>query len=122
MSKFSKHLLITLFITAICTFSVPTLTIASNNATAPRRTIMLGTLMSISNPCTTDPCLPGIIMAITNRRSPIYLLTIDGGWIWNGSFEWKGIHFDEHDFVLLIGEENYDEIEIKHIIKLWERR
>ena len=122
MNKFSKYLVIALSIIATCTFNIPTLTFASDNATEPHKTIMLGTLMNLPNPCTTDPCLPGIIMAITNRRSPIYLLTIDGGWIWSGSFEWKGIHFDEQDFVLLIGEKNYDEIEIKHIIKLWERR
>jgi len=118
MSKFSKCLVITLFVTAVCTSGA----FATDNATAPRITIMLGTLTSDANPCTTDPCLPGIIMEITRLRGPTYILTINGNWIWESFFEWNGIRFDEKDVVLLIGEKNYNEVEIKYIFKLWKKR
>jgi hypothetical protein len=41
----------------------------------------------LPNPCTTDPCLPGTLAAIT-EQSIRYYITIDGQWITSPDYDW----------------------------------
>ena len=34
----------------------------------------------VPNPCTTDPCLPGMVAAVTDLGGTRYIITIGGGW------------------------------------------
>lgn len=48
----------------------------------------------VANPCTTDPCLPGVVAAV-EQYGETYVISIDGHWVdstydWETNFDFKG--------------------------------
>jgi hypothetical protein len=50
-------------------------------------TTVVGEYLLVGNPCTTDPCLPGMVYAV-GAEGRHYYLTVEGAWLWsNRSWE-----------------------------------
>jgi len=57
------------------------------------------------NPCTTDPCLPGVVWAVIDDNETYYHLTINGEWLWGcEETSWNGYTPEWGDFVIVVGE------------------
>lgn len=63
-----------------------------------------GRLVHVGNPCTTSPCLPGIVLAVS-AETGLYYLTVGGTWLWDGNedFSWNGYAPRDGDHVIVIG-------------------
>ena len=92
--------------------------VASDNGAA-RYELALGRLVCDANPCTTDPCLPGVIMYIERLNGTQQELTMGGSWITECFFDWNGDKFEDGDCVLLIGQASDTELEIIFILNLF---
>lgn len=71
--------------------------------TGPLSTIT-GGYLPVPNPCTTSPCLPGIVYAVL-ADGTCYHLTVDGAWLWSSgeSPSWDGYTPEEGDRVTVSG-------------------
>ena len=69
-----------------------------------RETItIVGKYSLVGNPCTTDPCLPGIVSAVI-ANDKCYYLTVNGRWFWSGdTLSWEGYTPSEGDYVIVEG-------------------
>ena len=67
-------------------------------------TTIAGKLVYVGNPCTTSPCLPGIVLAVSTETA-LYYLTVGGTWLWDGNedFSWNGYAPRDGDHVIAIG-------------------
>jgi hypothetical protein len=65
----------------------------SSDSRGPRHAVAADTIdlrgiyTPVANPCLTDPCLPGIVSAITCLDT-VYIFTSGGSWFWN-EFSWN---------------------------------
>ena len=67
-------------------------------------TTIRGTYQCVPNPCTTDPCLPGLIWAV-NDNDRIYYLVGRCGWEWGcENTVWNGYRPKEGDTVVVVGQ------------------
>ncbi len=80
--------------------------------------LAVGKLVCDANPCTSEPCLPGMIMYIERLNGSLQALTIDGSWVTDCFFDWNGFEFEDGDSVILIGQASDIELEIKFIFHL----
>jgi hypothetical protein len=64
-------------------------------------TLLLGAYSIIGNPCTTIPCLPGVVSAVTSGDTN-YVLTVHDIWF-NGDFSWNNFTPVPGDSVLVRG-------------------
>jgi hypothetical protein len=60
-----------------------------------------GEYLPVGNPCTTTPCLPGIVYAVF-ADGKYYYLTVEGYWIWENR-PWDGYMPTEGDHVKVTG-------------------
>lgn len=67
-------------------------------------TTITGKYLAVGNPCTTRPCLPGIVYAVSVDHT-YYYLTVEGTWLWvpEGNRSWDGYTPEEGDFVTVTG-------------------
>ena len=66
------------------------------------RTTITGEYSIVPNPCTTDPCLPGVVYAVLMDNT--YHLTIEGHWLWGGENpSWDGYTPGLGDLVTVTG-------------------
>ncbi len=116
MKNIAGSTVVIFFILVLIISIFSTKAFASDNATSKNQ-IVIGKLVCDANPCTTDPCLPGVIMLIETLNGNLHELTMQGSWIWDCFFEWKGFSFEDGDYVILVGQEFDSELEIKFIYK-----
>ena len=64
-------------------------------------TTITGQYSYVGNPCTTEPCLPGMIYAVSVNET-VYYLTIDGCWLWENR-SWNGYTPEIDDAVRVTG-------------------
>jgi len=64
-------------------------------------TTLTGEYLPVGNPCTTRPCLPGIVYAVL-VDDECYYITVEGSWIWENR-PWDGYKPKEGDFVKVRG-------------------
>jgi hypothetical protein len=64
-------------------------------------TTITGRYVMVGNPCTTDPCLPGVIYAVGSDGT-LYHLTVDGAWLWQPHI-WDGYTPETGDLVTVTG-------------------
>jgi len=60
-----------------------------------------GEYLLVGNPCTTDPCLPGLVYAVL-ADDTYYYPTVEGSWLW-WNRSWDGYTPEVGDFVTVIG-------------------
>ena len=63
-------------------------------------TTVTGEYLLVGNPCTTDPCLPGLIYAVS--ADTVYYLTVEGTWLW-WNRSWDGYTPEVGDWVRVTG-------------------
>lgn len=63
--------------------------------------LVVGEYLTLGNPCTTDPCLPCLVMAV-RAYDTYYYLTMNGNWFW-GEDPWDGYAPTEGDRVVVFG-------------------
>ena len=66
---------------------------------------MTGVYSLVGNPCTTDPCLPCVVLAVRVNDS-YYHLTVDGHWLWCSGGDppsWDGYTPEIGDLVTVTG-------------------
>lgn len=66
--------------------------------------MITGEYTFVPNPCTTEPCLPGMIFAL-KVREVYYYLTLEGQWIWEAQ-SWNGFAPQVGQMVRVLGEIN----------------
>jgi Secretion system C-terminal sorting domain len=64
--------------------------------------LIKGVIKGINNPCTTDPCLPGVIMGI-RTDSIDYIMKVANFWIWEDSIKIDGTCFHYGDSIVARG-------------------
>jgi len=64
-------------------------------------TTITGEYLLVGNPCTTDPCLPGLVYAVLVDDT-YYYPTVDGSWLW-WNRSWDGFTPEAGDFVTVTG-------------------
>ncbi len=64
-------------------------------------TVLTGEYLRVGTPCTTDPCLPGLIYAVLVEDS-YYYPTVEGAWLW-GNRSWDGYTPEIGDIVRVTG-------------------
>jgi len=67
----------------------------------PTTTTVAGYYVLVGNPCTTDPCLPGVVYAVLVDDT-YYHLTVKGSWLWVNR-SWDGYTPEVGDFVTVTG-------------------
>jgi uncharacterized repeat protein (TIGR01451 family) len=67
---------------------------------APMATLV-GDYLRVETPCTTDPCMPGLIHAVLANDAPYYL-TFEGSWLWRNR-SWDGYTPELGDIVRVKG-------------------
>ena len=117
MNPVSGKVLATVFILMLTGALFLPVAVASDNETAEYQ-IVIGKLVCDANPCTTDPCVPGMIMFVERLDGTLQIITIDGVWIWDCVFEWGRFECEEGDYVIIIGESVDTELEIKYIFNV----
>jgi hypothetical protein len=71
--------------------------------TSPTITI-IGEYSCVPNPCTSDPCLPGMVWSVVNNDTT-YHLTKKGEWKWGCEpTSWNGIIPKEGDIITVVGQ------------------
>jgi len=68
---------------------------------APPLTVLLGYYTLVGNPCTTDPCLPCVIYAVSVDDT-YYYLTVGGSWLYENR-SWNGYTPEVGGFVRITG-------------------
>jgi len=86
--------------------------------------VITGVYTMIPNPATTDPVVPGMVVAVTASNID-YILTINGGWFWDHSeFSWEGWTPELNEQISVTGvvsehqdlqQNTYFEIEISNV-------
>ena len=66
-----------------------------------RITTITGIYSYIGNPCTTSPCLPGMVYVVCKDHQ-FYYLTVNRIWLWENQ-SWEGYLPKEGDLVTVIG-------------------
>jgi len=64
-------------------------------------TTMIGEYLRVGNPCTTIPCLPGMVYAVL-ADDRCYYLTVNGKWMWENK-QWGEYTPKERDHVKVTG-------------------
>jgi uncharacterized repeat protein (TIGR01451 family) len=64
-------------------------------------TTIEGEYLLVGNPCTTAPCLPGMVYAVLADHTNYYL-TVEGAWLWENR-AWDGYEPQIGDFVTVTG-------------------
>jgi hypothetical protein len=67
----------------------------------PRPTRISGEYLQVGTPCTTDPCLPGLVYAVLVDDT-YHFLNVDGAWLW-WNRSWDGYRPEIGDFVTVVG-------------------
>ena len=115
-----------LFVIALAVCLIGTACKEENVTSGPsERDTYIGKIVSISNPCQTKPCLPGIVLGL-ETTSNNYVLTTNSKWIWSNSLIVEDIEYFDDDEVEITGKttikqdinsNKYTELEIETIRK-----
>ncbi len=116
MKKIIKHIitLILLFFSII--------------AFAQSTTQFTGILQQVGNPCTTNPCLPGLVWSLETDTAD-FILSVDNSWIWEDDLIINGTQYYEGDTIIVMGTDTikydiignpYYELEISEVINYFD--
>lgn len=81
----SRILLLTVSVVAVSSLAWYFVEIHQRKPTPTKTTTITGEYLAVGNPCTTKPCLPGIVYAVLADNTRYYL-TVEGSFLWSPDY------------------------------------